>query len=195
MSPNILEERKETIKSAVLHVLATCTSDQSFPEELLKKGITLKLSKEDREIEDNKIYRVPRYEDGKGKSISARELGPEFMVSSVSKKIKENAKVEQDRQAIAKSKTLYDSEIAKSFAHHKGSSTEFSKYLKIIQPIDIEEISKRIGQEQGKIGVEYIRHRLQADISKSELQLAGEREKLRREGYDVGNKLNRGLGR
>jgi len=188
---NILEERKESIKSAVLHVLATCGSDQSFPEELLKKGITLKLSKEDREIVDKKIYRVPRYEDGKGKSISARELGPEFMASSVSKKIKENAQVEQDRQAIAKSKTLYDSEIAKSFTHHKGSATEFSKYLKSLQPDDIEEISKRIGQEQGKIGVEYIRHRLQADIGKSELQLAGEREKLRREGYDVGK--NRGL--
>jgi hypothetical protein len=44
------------------------------------------------------------------------------------------------------------------------------------------------------IGVEYVRHWLQADISKNELQLAGERDRLRREGYDVGRKLNRGLG-
>lgn len=191
---NILEERKEAIKSAVLHVLTTCTSDQSFPEELLKKGITLKLSKEDREIEDKKIYRVPRYEDGKGKSISARELGPEFMASSVSKKIKENSQAQQDREAIAKSKIAYETAMANSFVHHKGSATEFSKYLKSLEPDDIEEISKRIGQEQGKIGVEYIRHRLQADINKNELQLAADRDRLRREGHDVGKKLNRGLG-
>ncbi len=82
--------------------------------------------------------------------------------------------------------------IAKSFAHHKGSATEFSKYLKGLQPDDIEEISKKIGGEQGKIGVEYVRSRLQADIVKSELQLAGERDKLRRQGYDTGRNLNTG---
>jgi len=190
---NILEERKEAIKSAVLHVLTTCSSDQSFPEELLKKGITLKLSKEDREIVDKKIYRVLRYEDGKGKSISARELGPEFMASSVSKKIKENAQVAQDRESIAKSKIIYETDMAKNFAGHKGSATAFSKYLKSLQPDDIEEISKRLGQEYGKIGVEYIQHRLQADINKSDIQLAGGRDKLRREGYDVGKDRNKGL--
>ena len=53
---------------------------------------------------------------------------------------------------------------------------------------DIEVISKSIGQDQGAIGVEYVRSRLQADISKSELQLAGERDKLRKEGHNVGRK-------
>lgn len=67
------------------------------------------------------------------------------------------------------------------------------KYMKSIQPNDIEEISKRLGQKQGNIGVEYIRHRLQADIGKSELQLASERDKLRREGYDVGRKPGNNL--
>jgi len=66
--------------------------------------------------------------------------------------------------------------------------------LKSLQSNDIEEISRKIGRDQGVIGVEYVRSRLQADIGKNELQLAGERDKLRREGYDVGRKLNRGLG-
>jgi len=65
--------------------------------------------------------------------------------------------------------------------------------LKGLKPDDIEEISKRLGQEQGKIGVEYVRSRLQADINKSELQLSGERDRLRREGYDIGKSVSRGL--
>lgn len=77
--------------------------------------------------------------------------------------------------------------------HFKGSATEFSKHLKRLQTDDIEKISKRLGQEQGTIGVEYIRHCLQSDINKSALQLAGDRDKLRREGYDVGRKLEKGI--
>jgi hypothetical protein len=42
---------------------------------------------------------------------------------------------------------------------------------------------------EGVIGVEYVWSRLQADIGKSELQLAGDRERLRRVGYDVGGKV------
>lgn len=87
----------------------------------------------------------------------------------------------------------YDTAIAKKFAEYKGSATEFSKYLKRLQPDDIEEISRKTGRDQGIIGVEYVRHRLQADIGKSDLQLASERDKLRREGYDVGKAQNRGL--
>jgi hypothetical protein len=190
---NIQEERKEAIKSTVLHVLSTCSSDQSFQDELLKRGIELRMSKEDYEVIGKESHKVVLYKDGKGKSISARELGPEFMLSGVYTTIRANARAEQDREAIAKTKIAYETTIAKSFAHHKGSATEFSKYLKSLQPDDIEEISKRLGQEQGKIGVEYIRHRLQADIGKSELQLAGERDKLRREGYDIGKGQNKGL--
>jgi len=37
------------------------------------------------------------YKDGKGKSISAKDLGSEFITSGVSRKIKSNAQVEQDR--------------------------------------------------------------------------------------------------
>jgi len=190
---NIQEERKETIKSTVLHVLPKSTSNEVFQQELLKKGIELGLSKEEWEDPEAKTAKMLFYRDGKGKAISAKDLGAEFMLSGVSRATRANAKAEQDREAIAKSKIAYETTIAKSFAHHKGSATEFSKYLKSLQPNDIEEISKRLGQEQGKIGVEYIRHRLQADISKNELQLAGEQDKLRREGYDVGRNLNKGL--
>ena len=185
---NIQEERKEAIKSTVLHVLSTSTSNEVFQQELLKKGIELRSSKEEWEDPEKKTVKMLLYKDGKGKSISANDLGAEFTTSGVSRKIKANAQAEQDREAIAKSKIAYETTIANSFAHHKGSATEFSKYLKNLQPDDIDEISKRLGQEQGKIGIEYIRHRLQADISKNELQLAGERDKLRREGYDVGRK-------
>lgn len=190
---NIQEERKEAIKSTILHVLSTCTSGQAFQDELLKRGVTLKTSKEEWEDVDKKTFKMLLYNDGKGKSISAKDLGVEFMSSGVSRTIRESARAEQDREAIAKSKIAYETTIAKSFAHHKGSVTEFSKYLKSLQPDDIEDISKRIGQEQGKIGVEYVRNRLQADINKSELQLAGERDKLRREGHYVGKAQNRGL--
>jgi len=57
--------------------------------------------------------------------------------------------------ALVKSKVAYDTTIAKSFAHYKGSSIEFFKYLKGIQPIDIEKISERIGREQGDWGRVY----------------------------------------
>lgn len=148
------------------------------------------MSKEDYEIIGKESHKILLYKDGKGKSISARELGPEFMLSGVSRTIRANARAEQDREAIAKSKVAYDTTIAKSFAHHKGSATEFSKYLKSLQPDDIEEISRKIGRDQGVIGVEYVRSRIQADINKNELQLADDRDRLRREGYDVGR--NRG---
>lgn len=192
---NIQEERKEAIKSTVLHVLSNCSSDQSFQDELLKRGIELRMSKEDYEVIGKESHKVLLYKDGKGKSISARELGSEFMLSGVSRTIRANARAEQDREAIAKSKAAYDTTIAKSFVHHKGSATEFSKYLKSLKPDDIEEISRKIGRDQGVIGVEYVRSRLQADINKTELQLATDRDKLRREGYDVGKAQNRGLSR
>lgn len=185
---NIQEERKKAVKSTVLHVLSNCTSNQLFQEELLKRGITLRTSKEEWEDVDKKTFKMLLYNDGKGKSISAKDLGIEFMTSGVSRTIKANAQAEQDQESIAKSKIAYETTIAKSFAHHKGSAIEFSKYLKSLQPDDIEEISKRLGQEQGKIGVEYIRHRLQADINKSDIQLAGDRDRLRKGGYDVGQK-------
>lgn len=190
---NIQEERKEAIKSTVLHVLSNCSSDQSFQDELLKRGIELRMSKEDYEVIGKESHKVLLYKDGKGKSISARELGPEFMLSGVSRTIRANARAEQDREAIAKSKVAYDTTIAKSFAHHKGSATEFSKYLKSLQPNDIEEISRKIGRDQGVIGVEYVRSRLQADINKNELQLAGERDRLNKEGYNIGSVQNKGL--
>jgi hypothetical protein len=190
---NIQEERKEAIKGTVLHVLSKSTSIEVFQEELSKKNIRLELSKEEWEDPEKKTAKMLFYKDGKGNAMSSKDLGAQFMLSDITRTIRKNAQVEQDRQAIAKSKTLYDSEIAKSFAHHKGSVTEFSKYLKSLQPDDIEYISKRLGQEQGKIGVEYVRNRLQADIGKSDLQLAGERDKLRREGYDVGKQKENNL--
>ena len=190
---NIQEERKEAIKSTVLHVLSKSTSIEVFQQELLKKSIELGLSKEEWEDPEKKTAKMLFYKDGKGNSLSAKDLGAEFILSSLTRTIRKNAQVEQDREAIAKTKVAYDTTIAKSFAHHKGSATEFSKYLKGLQPNDIEEISRKTGRDQGVIGVEYVRSRLQADISKNELQLAGERDRLRREGYDVGRKLNRGL--
>ena len=75
----------------------------------------------------------------------------------------------------------------------KGVPTEFSKYLKRLQPNEIGEISRKIGRYQGLIGVEYVRSRLSADINKSDLQLAGERDRLRREGYDTGKKPSNNL--
>ncbi len=190
---NIQEERKEAIKSAVLHVLSKSTSMEVFQQELLKKSIELGLSKEEWEDSEKKTAKMLFYKDGKGNAMSSKDLGSEFMLSSVSRTTRENAQVEQDREAIAKSKIAYETTIAKSFAHYKGSTTELLKYLKSLQHDDIERISKILGQEQGKIGVEYVRHRLQADINKNELQLAGERDKLRREGYDIGKQRENNL--
>ena len=192
---NIQEERKEAIISTVLHVLSKSSSMEVFQQELLKKSIGLELSKEEWEDPEKKTAKMLLYRDGKGKAVSAKDLGAEFMLSGVSRATRANAKAEQDREAIAKSKIAYETTIAKSFAHHKGSATEFSKYLKSLQPDEIEEISRKIGRGQGIIGVEYVRSRLQADINKNELQLAADRDKLRREGYDVGFKLNKGLSR
>jgi hypothetical protein len=85
------------------------------------------MSKEDYEVIGKELHKVLLYKDGKGKSISARELGPEFMLSGASRTIRANAQAEKDREAIAKSKIAYETTIAKSFAHHKGSATEFFK--------------------------------------------------------------------
>jgi len=190
---NIQEERKEAIKSAVLHVLSKSSSMEVFQQELLKKSIELGLSKEEWEDPEKKTTKMLFYKDGKGNAMSSKDLGAEFMLSGITRTIRKNAQVEQDREAIAKTKVSYDTTMAKRFAEYKGSATEFSKYLKKLQPNEIEEISRKIGRNQGVIGVEYVRSRLQADINKSELQLAGERDRLRREGYDIGKTQNRGL--
>ncbi|GGC16024.1 MobV family relaxase [Dyadobacter sediminis] len=191
---NIEEERKNALRGSILHVLSNCTSLQLFRQELIKKGIKPTLSEDDQEVVGKNRYKVFLFHDGKGKPISSRELGAEFMGSSVVGKIEENVQAEKDREAIAKSKIAYETTIAKSFVHHKGSATEFSKYLKSLQPDDIEEISRKIGRDQGVIGVEYIRHRLQVDINKNELQLAADRDSLLREGYDIGRKPGKNLG-
>jgi len=185
---NIQEERKEAIKSTVLHVLSKSTSIEVFQQELSKKSIGLQLSKEEWEDPEEKTAKMLFYKDGKGNYVAAKDLGPEFILSGLTRTIRKNAQVEQDREAIAKTKVAYDTIMAKKFAEYKGSATEFSKYLKRLEPNEIEEISRKVGRDQGLIGVEYIRHRLQTDIGKSELQLAGDRDKLRKEGYDVGRK-------
>jgi len=183
---NIQEERKEAIKSTVLHVLSKSTSIEVFQQELLKKSIELRLSKEEWEDPEKKTAKMLFYKDGKGNAVAAKDLGAEFILSGLIRTIRKNVQVEQDREAIEKTKVAYDTTMAKKFAEYKGSATEFSKYLKRLQPDDIEEISRKTGRDQGVIGVEYVRSRLQADIRKTDLQLAGERDKLRREGYDIG---------
>lgn len=190
---NIQEERKEAIKGTVLHVLSKSTSIEVFQQELLKKSIELGLSKEEWEDPEKKTVKMLFYRDGKGNAVSGKDLGAEFMLSGLTRAIRKNTQVEQDREAIAKTKVAYDTTIAKKFAEYKGSATEFSKYLKSLRPDDIEEISRKIGRDQGVVGVEYVRSRLQIDINKNELQLAADRDRLRREDYDIGKSLNRGL--
>jgi len=124
---NILDERKEDIRSTVLYVLSTCSSDQSFQDELLKRGIELRMSKENYLVIGKESHKVLLYKVGKGKSISVRELGPEFMPSGFSRMIRANAQAEQDWEAIVKSKIAYETTIAKSFAHPKGSAIEIPK--------------------------------------------------------------------
>jgi hypothetical protein len=189
---NIQEERKEAIKSTVLHVLSKSTSIEVFQQELWKKSIGLQLSKEEWEDPEEKTAKMLFYKDGKGNSVAAKDLGPEFILSGLTRTIRKNAQVEQDREAIAKTKVAYDTIMAKKFAEYKGSATEFSKYLKRLQPDEIEKISRKVGRDQGIIGVEYVRSRLQADINKNEFQLIGERNKLVREGYDVGRNISKG---
>jgi hypothetical protein len=190
---NIQEERKEAIKGTVLHTLSKSTSIEVFQEELSKKSIRLELSKEEWEDPEKKNAKILFYKDGKGNELSSKDLGSEFMLSGLIRTIEKNAQVEKDQEVIDKTKMAYDTTIAKKFAEYKGSATEFSKYLKSLQPDDIEEISRKTGRTQGVIGVEYVRSRLQADIGKSDLQLAGERDRLRREGYDVGQKAGKHL--
>jgi hypothetical protein len=190
---NIQEERKEAIKGTVLHTLSKSTSIEVFQEELSKKSIRLELSKEEWEDPEKKNAKMLFYKDGKGNELSSKDLGSEFMLSGLIRTIEKNAQVEKDQEVIDKTKMAYDTTIAKKFAEYKGSATEFSKYLKSLQPDDIEEISRKTGRTQGVIGVEYVRSRLQADIGKSDLQLAGERDRLRREGYDVGQKAGKHL--
>lgn len=192
---NIQEERKNAIRGVISHLLINSASPESFQQELAKNGIKMIASKDDQEVTDKTAYKVVLYKDGQGDPISSRDLGTEFMISNVLKKIKENAQAQQDREAIEKCKKAYEITIANTFAHHKGSAIEVSRYLKRLESDHIEEISKQLGQEQGEIGVSYIRSRLQADINKNEIQLAADRNRLRKEGYDIGKKSENNLKR
>ena len=74
------------------------------------------------------------------------------MFSGVSKIIRTNSKVEQDRETIAKTKIAYETTIVKRFAHHKGSAPEFSKYLQSLQPNDIYRLVKYLARDREKLG-------------------------------------------
>jgi len=83
--------------------------------------------------------------------------------------------------------------MAGIFPEYKGSAAETSKYLKNLQPSEIEYFMNSIGKGYGKNGTSYIRNRLEADINKNEFQLAGDRDKLRREGYNIGRDRGKNL--
>ncbi|GGC16128.1 MobV family relaxase [Dyadobacter sediminis] len=186
---NIEEERKNALRGAILHVLSNCTSEQLFRQELIKKGIKPTFSEDDQEVVGKNRYKVFLFHDGKGKPISSRELGAEFMASSVVGKIEENVQAEKDREAIEKCKKAYEITIASTFAQHHGNVKEVSKYLKSLKPGEIEVICRRLGQEHGAAGIAYIQNRLQADINKNEFELTADRNRLQKEGYDIGRKL------
>jgi len=112
------------------------------------------------------------------------------MANGILEKIRKNQEAEQERVNIEKCKSVYDATMAGIFAENKGSATETSKYLKKVQPTEIKYFVTSVGKEYGEKGTSYVRNRLQADINKNELQLAADRDRLRREGYDVGR--NRG---
>jgi len=192
---NIEEERKNALRGTILHVLSNCTSLQLFRQELIKKGVKPTFSEHDQEVVGKNRYKVFLFHDGKGGPISSRELGAEFMASSVVGKIEENVQAEKDREAIEKCKKAYEITIANTFAQHHGNVTEVSKHLKSLKPGEIEVICRSLGQEQGAVavGIAYIQKRLQADINKSEFELAADRDKLHREGYDVGRNLKKNL--
>jgi hypothetical protein len=185
---NIEEERKNALRGAILHVLPNCTSHLLFHQELMKKGIILTLSEDDQEVVGKNRYKVFLFHDGKGGPISSRELGAEFMASSIVEKIEENVQAEKDREAIEKCKKAYEITIASTFAQHHGNVTEVSKHLKSLKPSEIEVICRSLGQQHGAIGIAYIQKRLQADINKSEFELAADRNRLQKEGYDVGKR-------
>jgi hypothetical protein len=194
---NIQEERKNALRGTILHVLSNCTSQQLFRQELIKEGIKPTFSEDDQEVVGKNRYKVFLFHDGKGGPISSRELGAEFMASSVVGKIEENVQAEKDREAIEKCKKAYEITIASTFAQHHGNVTKVSKYLKSLKPGEIEMICRSLGQEHGAVavGIAYIQKRLQADINKSEFELASDRDKLRREGYDIGITPKRDLKR
>lgn len=100
---------------------------------------------------------------------------------------------EQERVNIEKCKKVYGATIAGIFTHYKGIATEVSKYIQSLQPNQKEDVISRIGQEYGTKGIFYVQSRLQTDINKIEFQLAAGRDKLRREGYDIGRKPGNSL--
>jgi hypothetical protein len=112
------------------------------------------------------------------------------MASSVVEKIEENVQAEKDREAIEKCKKAYEITIANTFAQHHGNVKEVSKHLKSLKPSEIEIICRSLGQEHGAVavGIAYIRNRLEADINKSEFELAADRNRFQKEGYDVGKR-------
>ena len=123
-----------------------------FKMNFLKRGIELRMSKENYEVIGKESHKVLLYKGRKGKSILVRELGPEFMPSGFSWMIRANAQAEQDWEAIVKSKAAYDTTIAKSFAHHKGSATEFSKYLKAYNLMISKKLATGLVRNTGKLG-------------------------------------------
>ena len=190
---NIQEERKNALRGTISHVLSNATSQEIFQHGLAKNGIKMTVAKDDQEVIDKITYKVVLYKDGQGDPISSRDLGAEFMISSILKKIKENAQAQQDQEAIEKCKKAYETTIASTFAQHHGNVTEVSKHLKSLKPDEIEVICSSLGKEHGANGIAYIQKRLQIDINKNEFELAADRDKLRREGYDIGRKQRNNL--
>ena len=167
-------------------------SPEYFQQELAKKGIKIGFSKDDQESVGKQKYKVFLYKDGKGDSISSRDLGPEFMANGIFERIRKNQEAEQEKVNIEKCKKVYDATMAGIFAHYKGSATEVSKYLKNLQPDQKEDIINKIGNEYGTKGTFYVQSRLQADINKNEFQLATDRDKFWREGHDIGRTKSKG---
>ena len=127
-----------------------------FENKLVKKGIKPTFSEDDQEVVGKNRYKVFLFHDGKGGAISSRELGAEFMASSVVGKIEENVQAEKDREVIEKCKKAYEITIANTFAQHHGNVKEVSKHLKSLKPSEIEIICRTLGQEHGAVAVDLI---------------------------------------
>lgn len=189
---NILEERKEAIKGAISNILPKSRSMEFFQEELANMGIKIIASKNDQETIGRNRYQVAVFKDGKGEPISSRDLGPDFMTSSILKKIEDNMQAERQKESILKSKKVYDINLAKIFKEHNSNTSDVSRYLKNLKIDDIVDMVNAFGKPYGDAGITYIRGRIVEDMAKSELQLKSDKEQLNKEGHDIGIKRDRG---
>lgn len=187
---NLLEERKNAMRTTISRSTGKCTTMEELQTDLAAKGIKMTFHKEHSETYQGKNYSGASFDDGQGR-IRGDELGDDFTTGRLVAQLVQ-LQAQRDRAEREKRyQVTVDGLLAGYFKFCQGDATKVAQMLARTTEQDRDTVIHEFDAIHGQEGAEYARKQLAKFDRLTAYQLVTERDALTKVGYDVG--LSNGL--